>query len=83
MGALLLPLPPSEQARLTGAMADIKRIIDGRDASAPASAIVLRDPRPGDLGFVLHRQAALYTQEYDWDWTFEALAADILAKSNT
>jgi DNA-binding MarR family transcriptional regulator/GNAT superfamily N-acetyltransferase len=80
MGALLSPLPPSEQARLTGAMADIKRIINGRDAPAQTSHIVLRDPRPGDLGFVLHRQAALYTQEYDWDWTFEALAADILAK---
>src|SRR6478609_4789452 len=42
MGALLSPLPLSAQARLTLAMADIKRIIDGSDAPAPASPIVLR-----------------------------------------
>jgi DNA-binding MarR family transcriptional regulator/N-acetylglutamate synthase-like GNAT family acetyltransferase len=80
MGALLSPLQPAEQARLTGAMADITAIIGGRNPSASTPSIVLRDPRPGDLGFVLHRQAALYAHEYDWDWTFESLAADILAK---
>lgn len=78
MGVLLAPLAPPDQTRLTGAMADIKRIIGGDGAAS--SPVMLRDPRPGDLGFVLHRQATLYAQEYDWDWTFEALAADILAK---
>jgi GNAT superfamily N-acetyltransferase len=27
---------------------------------------------------VIHRQAALHAYEYDWDWTFEALVAEIL-----
>ncbi len=80
MSALLAPLPPSHQALLTGAMADIRTIIGGHDAPERASPVILRDPRPGDLGFVLYRQAALYAQEYGWDWTFESLAADILAK---
>jgi GNAT superfamily N-acetyltransferase len=37
----------------------------------------LRDPVPGDVGWIIHRQACLYAEEYGWDWTFEALLADI------
>ena len=41
---------------------------------------LLRPPVPGDLGWILHRQAALYHQEHGWDWRFEGLVAEILAK---
>ena len=41
---------------------------------------MLRAPVPGDLGWVIHRQAVLYTQEYAWDWTYEALIAKILGE---
>lgn len=40
-------------------------------------AFTLRDPRPGDIGWIIHRQARLYADEYGWDWTFEALVAEI------
>jgi GNAT superfamily N-acetyltransferase len=39
----------------------------------------LRDPGAGDLGWVIHRQALLYAQEYAWDWTYEGLIAGVLA----
>jgi len=42
-------------------------------------AFSLREHRPGDLGLIIHHQAALYHREYGWDITFEALLAEISA----
>jgi DNA-binding MarR family transcriptional regulator/GNAT superfamily N-acetyltransferase len=64
-------------ADLVEAMRTVEHLMSG--PNSPAAAITLRPHRLGDLGWVAHRQAILYAQEYGWDGTYEALAAEILA----
>jgi DNA-binding MarR family transcriptional regulator/GNAT superfamily N-acetyltransferase len=74
--ALLAALTEEDQRRLTAAMAAIRQTIEG---SPRPAAFVLRPPGPGDLGWVVHRNGALYAQEYGWDGSYEALVARIVA----
>jgi DNA-binding MarR family transcriptional regulator/predicted GNAT family acetyltransferase len=77
VGALLGALGPPDQARLVGAMQTVEALLGASPEAKPE--IVLRAHRPGDMGWVIHRQAALYHDEYGWDESFEALIAEICA----
>ena len=45
-----------------------------------ARNVVLRDPRPGDMGWVVEQHGALYWDEFGWNRDFEALVAEIAAQ---
>jgi len=68
-------LSAPEQQQLIDAMVQIEGLLGDK-----APAYVLRDPQPGDMGWIVHRQAVLYAQEYGWNTEYEALVAEIVAK---
>ena len=80
MEHLLSPLNPDSQAALIKALRQVRRLLDrGKGRAAQTRAQVrLRPPGPGDLGWVVHRQALLYHRDFGWDATFEGLAAEIV-----
>lgn len=81
VGAMLARLKPDEQARLVAAMDEIETLLDDGANAAPAAkpAYILRDPRPGDFGWIVARHAELYAREYGWTEPFEGLCAGIVA----
>ncbi|WP_459960945.1 bifunctional helix-turn-helix transcriptional regulator/GNAT family N-acetyltransferase [Nocardia sp. IFM 10818] len=67
---------PTDRDRLIGAMRTIERILE---PETDAADVTLREPLPGDHGWVIQRNAALYAAEYGWDGEYEALVARIVA----
>lgn len=77
---LLDRLDDAGRAELIGAMDTITRLLGGAVAQPARPAFVLRPHRPGDIGWMVQRHGELYSREYGFDGTFEALAAEVGAQ---
>jgi DNA-binding MarR family transcriptional regulator/N-acetylglutamate synthase-like GNAT family acetyltransferase len=83
VGKMIATLPESKKRELVDAMQTVENLLGSGGVEverAKPTGYVLRPPQVGDLGWIVHRQGALYWQEYGYDERFEALCAEIVAK---
>jgi DNA-binding MarR family transcriptional regulator/GNAT superfamily N-acetyltransferase len=76
--AMLAGVPAADRRRLVAAMATIEGALAPQPDKTPR-AYLLREPGPGDLGWMVQCNGAVYTAEYGWDQSYEALVARIVA----
>jgi len=74
---LLDKLTALSQERLIAAMKLIERLL--ADKPKHDEAVQLRQPRSGECGWLVHRQAQWFAAQYGWDHTFEGLLARVVA----
>jgi DNA-binding MarR family transcriptional regulator/GNAT superfamily N-acetyltransferase len=75
--SVLERLAVNSQESLIGAMKVVERLLDDQPRRG---IITLRAPRAGEYGWLVHRQALLFANEYGWDQTFEGLLAQTVAE---
>ncbi len=75
--AMLGRLKAADRARLVNAMKAIESLLAREPETKPE--VVLRDPLPGDLGWMVQRHAELYFDEYGWQGPFEGMCARIVS----
>ena len=78
VAAMLEDLSPAEGEQLVHSVQTVRRLLG--DMAEAKTSYLLRPHQPGDMGWIVHRQAILYADEYGWDGTYEALAAEIVAQ---
>lgn len=71
-------LTSRQQERLIAAMNEIETLLSAEPERG--ASYVLRPHQPGDLGWAVQQHGLLYAEQYGWDETFEALAAEVAAK---
>ncbi|HEY8538758.1 MAG TPA: bifunctional helix-turn-helix transcriptional regulator/GNAT family N-acetyltransferase [Steroidobacteraceae bacterium] len=78
---MLANLRDSDRQRLLACLNEVRNTLEPKEQSS--GEIVLRGPRPGDIGWAIERHGALYAQEYGWNIEFDALVATLFANFAT
>lgn len=74
---LLTRLDEQDQGRLVAAMDAVRSLLGDRPSDE--RHVKIREPLPGEYGWVVARHGAVYAAEYGWDCSFEGLVARIVA----
>jgi DNA-binding MarR family transcriptional regulator/GNAT superfamily N-acetyltransferase len=75
LGEVLSDHTEAEQRRLVEALGDVRSILGD---PARARELRLREPEPGDHGWILERHAAVYGAERGWGRKFEAYCGRVI-----
>ncbi len=75
IAGILSKLSESEQRSLLGAADRITSLLGGE--TRQVAPFIIRPLRSGDMGWIVHRQAVLYWEEYRWGQAFEGLVAEV------
>ncbi|HEV7613213.1 MAG TPA: helix-turn-helix domain-containing GNAT family N-acetyltransferase [Steroidobacteraceae bacterium] len=78
IAAMIEPMSPAQRSELLAAMRSVQSLLQPGEPQK-TGPYTIRSLRIGDIGWITHRQALLYSHEYGWDGTYEALVAEILA----
>ncbi|MZF90271.1 bifunctional helix-turn-helix transcriptional regulator/GNAT family N-acetyltransferase [Streptomyces sp. SID5643] len=78
VGEMLGTVRAEDRPRLAEAMRTVRTLL-GESRPPRPEDVVLREPAPGDLGWIVQRNAALYAAEYGWNADYEGLVARIVA----
>ena len=76
---MIAPMTPEQRSLLVSSMQSVQRLLQAAPAESVREPYAIRPLKVGDIGWITHRQGILYSQEYGWDATYEALVAEILA----
>jgi DNA-binding MarR family transcriptional regulator/GNAT superfamily N-acetyltransferase len=75
---MLAPISAETRQQLVHAMQSIEQILAPEHDSK--ESFLLRPHQPGDMGWIVYRHGVLYSEEYHYDESFEALVAEITAE---
>ena len=77
VAALLETFPRQSREELVRALGTVGRLLEPR--KGPATPVLIRQHRVGDLGWLLERHGAAYDEEYGWGEAFESVVAQVVA----